>query len=303
MMTSKRPYKKPTTTYAEQIALLKSRGMAISDEQLAAFYLQHISYYRMGAYWLPFEADHTTHQFQSDTTFEKVLRLYNFDRELRLLVLDAIERIEVSARAQWAHQLGHAYGAHAHLKPQLAKRKEHWQNNLDALRKEVERSEEMFILHMTQTYSEALPPIWACCEVMSLGLLSRWYSSLAPIQIRSRIAGVFGLDHDVLQSWLHHLSVVRNLCAHHSRLWNRKFDRVSPQAPKSKPALLIDTFVAGHGIHNTLLILMYMIDLIAPKHRWGARLFNLLEQHKDLLTTHMDFPIDWQARALWKMDK
>lgn len=297
---SPHPYTKPATNYAEQIALLKSRGMTIADEQAAAFYLQHISYYRLGAYWLPFEADHATHQFHAGTTFENVLRLYNFDRELRLLVLDAIERIEVSARAQWAHQLGHAHGAHAHLNPTLAKRREHWQSNLDALRKEVERSEETFILHLTQNYSDNLPPIWACCEVMSLGLLSRWYSSLYPQHIRNKIAAVFEVDHRVLQSWLHHLSVVRNLCAHHSRLWNRQFDRVSPQAPRNKPAALKDAFVANHGLYNTLLILMYLMDLIAPDHRWGARLVNLLGQHEDLLARHMDFPADWQTRAIWQ---
>jgi abortive infection bacteriophage resistance protein len=299
---SPRPYRKPATTYAEQIALLKSRGMTIADEQAAAFYLQHISYYRLGAYWLPFEANHATHQFQAGTTFENVLRLYNFDRELRLLVLDAIERVEVSARAQWAHQLGHTYGAHAHLNPSLAKQRVHWQSNMDALRKEIDRSEEVFIQHLTQTYSDTLPPIWACCEVMSLGLLSRWYSNLYPQPIRTKIAAVFEVDHRVLQSWLHHLSVVRNLCAHHSRLWNRQFDRVSPQAPKSKPALLKDAFVAEHGLYNTLLILIYMMNLIAPNHRWGARLVDLLEQHEDLLTEHMDFPNDWETRAIWKME-
>lgn len=297
---SLRPYTKPATTYAEQIAKLKSRGMKIDDEQAAAFYLQHISYYRLGAYWLPFEADHATHQFQGGATFEHVLRLYNFDRELRLLVLDAIERIEVSARAQWAHQLGHAHGAHAHLNSTLAKHSDHWQSNLSALRKEVERSEETFILHLKQNYSDNLPPIWACCEVMSLGLLSRWYSNLYPQPIRTKIADVFGVDHRVLQSWLHHLSVVRNLCAHHSRLWNRQFDRVSPQATRNKPAALKDTFVASHGLHNTLLILMYLMDLIAPHHRWGARLVDLLWQNQDLLTPHMDFPADWQKKAIWQ---
>lgn len=254
---TRRPYHKPATTYAEQIVLLKSRGMTIADEQKAAFYLQHISYYRLGAYWLPFEADHATHQFREGTTFENVLRLYSFDRALRLLVLDAIERVEVSARAQWAHQLGNTYGAHAHLDPKLAKRTEHWQSNIEALEKEIERSEEVFIQHLTQTYSDALPPIWACCEVMSLGLLSRWYSNLYPQPVRTRIAAVYELDHLVLQSWLHHLSVVRNICAHHSRLWNRQFDRVLPQAPRSKPAVLKDAFVAGRGLYNTLLILIY----------------------------------------------
>jgi abortive infection bacteriophage resistance protein len=299
---SRIPYKKPATSYTEQIELLKTRGMRFADEQIAEFYLQHIGYYRLGAYWLPFESNHNTHQFLSNTTFENVLRLYNFDRELRLLVLDAIERIEVSARAQWAHQLGNEYGSHAHLDNSIVKHKEHWQSNVSALHKEIERSEEVFIQHFSQKYSDELPPIWACCEVMSLGLLSRWYSNLYPQHIRNKIAAVFEVDHRVLQSWLHHLSVVRNLCAHHSRLWNRQFDRVSPQAPKNKPAYLKDSFVDDHGLYNTLIIMLHLMNIISPKHRWGGRLRGLLEQHDDLLVSHIKFPTDWKNRNIWKME-
>lgn len=293
------PYRKPATTYVEQIDRLKSRGMTVADEQAAAFYLQHIGYYRLSAYRLPFESEHVTHQFHAGTTFENVLRLYNFDRELRLLVLDAIERIEVSVRAQWAHQLGHAYGAHAHLNPALAKQYVHWESNLEALRKEIDRSEEDFIKHLSKNYSDEFPPIWACCEVMSLGLLSRWYSNLSSQPMRTKIAAVFNLDHGVFQSWLHHLSVVRNLSAHHARLWNRQFDRVLPQAPKNKPAILKDDFVSSRGIYNTLLIMIYIMNLIAPNHRWGARLIDLLERHEELLVRHMNFPDGWKKRAIW----
>ena len=101
---SRRPYSKPPTTYTEQVDLLRARGMVVDDQAEAEFYLQHLNYYRLGAYWLPFEQDHATHH--SDRThFSQVLNLYIFDRELRLLVLDALERLEVSVRTQWADQL------------------------------------------------------------------------------------------------------------------------------------------------------------------------------------------------------
>lgn len=116
----KRPFSKPATTYAQQIVLLQQRGMIIENPTEAEFYLQHLNYYRLGAYWLPFEADHTTHQFKSETRFSDVLNSYIFDRELRLLVLDAIERVEVSVRSQWAYQMAHRHGPHAHLNADLA---------------------------------------------------------------------------------------------------------------------------------------------------------------------------------------
>ena len=147
--------------------------MEISDLSQAEFYLQHLNYYRLGAYWLPFESDHKTHTFRSGTKFEEVLNLYLFDRELRLLMLDAIERVEVSIRSQWAYQIANLHNPHGHLDGTLAVNNSRWQKNLAKLTTEVNRSDENFIKHLITTYSEALPAVWAVCEVMSLGLLSR----------------------------------------------------------------------------------------------------------------------------------
>ena len=297
-MPPKQPYTKPALTYADQVAQLRSRGMTIDDEDTAKFYLQHLNYYRLGAYWLPFEADHGSHQFRPGTSFDDVLKLYIFDRELRLLLLDAIERVEVSARAQWAYRLGHLHGSHAHLDKNLALHPYRWQSNIEDLKKEVERADEVFIRHLTSTYSESLPPVWAVCEVMSLGLLSRWYTNLKPMPTRSVISGVYGLDESVLASWLHHLSVVRNVCAHHSRLWNRNFGRVPPKATVNKPIALKAQFVLGHGLYNTLIILLYMMDRIAPHHHWRDQLKVLLLGRADQLPV-MGFPPDWQNRSIW----
>lgn len=293
------PFKKPATTYGEQVALLRQRGMIINDPASAEFYLQHINYYRLSAYWLPFEADHATHSFMAGTEFGRVLNHYIFDRELRLLVLDAIERIEVSVRSQWAYQLAHRHGPHAHLDPSLAFKPTHWKSNLDKLANEVDRSEETFIRHLLSTYSETLPPVWAVCEVMSIGLLSRWYNSLKPMPTRRAIASVYGLDEKVLQSWLHHLSLIRNLAAHHARLWNREFS-IIPLPPKGKPPRLGAEFLRGsRKIYNTLLIILHFMDIVAPHHHWRSRLKGLIVQHH-IETRMMDFPLGWEERFPWR---
>ena len=296
----KRPFNKPATTYAEQIAQLQARGLIIADPAAAEHYLQHINYYRLGAYWLPLEADHATHQFRSGARFEDALDLYIFDREMRLLVLDAIERFEVSARAQWAHQMAHAHGPHSHLDASLARKPGHWQTNLDKLTTEVRRSDEAFISHLMQTYAEALPPIWAVCEVMSLGLLSRWYSNLKPGATRRAVAGVYSLDERVLESWLHHLTFIRNTCAHHSRLWNRDFT-ITAELPRSKPAYLAGEFVTGsRKLYNTLVMLLHFMDIIAPGHHWRQRLKHLIHHHHTINTAAMGFPAGWDTRAIWQ---
>lgn len=295
----KHPFTKTATTYAEQVALLQKRGMVIEDPAQVEFYLQHLNYYRLGAYWLPFEADHGSHSFQPGTRFADVLNLYVFDRELRLLVLDAIERIEVSVRSQWAYQMAHLHDPHSHLDQALAHDPLHWATNLDKLKEEVRRSDETFIKHLTQTYEEALPPVWAVCEVMSLGVLSRWYSNLKPMPTRRVIATVYGIDERVMESWLHHMTFIRNTCAHHSRLWNREFT-ITPKLPRSKPSYLTGEFIVhSRKLYNTLVILLHFMDNIAPKHHWRQRLISLIADHAAPVSA-MGFPKNWQQQAIWK---
>ncbi len=294
----KRPFAKPPATYDQQIDLLKQRGMVIDDDITAKFYLQHLNYYRLGAYWLPFEANHSTHQFKPNTNFNDILNLYIFDRELRLLVLDAIERIEVSVRGQWAYQLAHKHGAHTHLDANLFDTK-HYQSNLKKLSEEVNRSDEIFIKHYLSTYNELLPPVWVVCEVMSLGQLSRWYNSLKPKATRRAIADVYGIDEYVLQSWMHHLSLVRNICAHHSRLWNREFT-ITPNLPKSKPIHLTKEFITGsRKLYNTLVILLHCLDTIAGQHHWRTKFNELIAKH-NITVVDMDFPADWMKCRIWQ---
>jgi abortive infection bacteriophage resistance protein len=273
--------------------------MEVSDLAQAEFYLQHLNYYRLGAYWLPFESDHTTHVFRSGTKFEEVLSLYVFDRELRLLMLDAIERVEVSIRSQWAYQIAHLHNPHGHLDATLSVNNSRWQKNLGKLTTEVNRSDENFIKHLITNYSEALPPIWAVCEVMSLDLLSRWFDNLKPMKTRRAIAMVYGVDEQVLASWLRHLSLVRNICAHHSRLWNRDFT-ITPTLPRNKPVGLASQCVLGsRKLYNTLIILLHMMDMIAPKHIWRIRVKDLLKKH-EIPVTAMGFPVDWGESKIWQ---
>ena len=294
----KTSFKKSAITVDEQITRLIERGMVIDDPDEAGFYLSHLNYYRLGAYWLPYEEDHGSHTFRKGTRFSEVLNLYIFDRELRLIVLDAIERIEVSVRSHWAYHLSHQHGPHAHLNPGIFDRR-FWDKNIDKLSIEVKRSDEVFIHHHLKTYSESLPPVWAVCEVMTLGMLSRWYDSLKPHKTRRAIASTYGVDERVLESWLHHLSMVRNVCAHHSRLWNREFT-ITPNLPKTKPAHLGNEFIPeSRRLYNTLVILLHGMDIVAGHHNWRGRLKQLIERHCAPVDA-MGFPEGWEQRAIWQ---
>jgi len=298
---SKRPYTKPSKTYTEQVEILRSRGMIIDDAPKAELALRHLNYYRLCGYWLPFEQDHATHTFKPGTRFESVIELYNFDRRLRLLLMDAIERIEVSVRGQWAHIMAQRHGPHSHLQPELAKNREHWGKNIADLHKEAERSkEEEFIRHYRDNYLEDLPPVWAMCEVMSLGLLSRWFHNIGDPHTKAAIAGQYQVHHSIFTSWLRHLTGVRNVCAHHNRLWDREFI-IKPEAPRKRPTVLAGAFEKDSPkLYNTLLMLLYLMDVIEPGHDWRGRLCALLAESTGIPLKAMGFPNNWQEKAIWQ---
>ena len=294
-------FTKPPITFDEQVALLESRGMVIGDLSRAKRYLSHLNYYRLAAYWLPFEHTHSPHTFKPDTHFNTILEHYIFDRELRLLVMDAIERIEVSLRTQWAYHLSHTYGPHAHLDAALHvpnRGKWSYAENVRKFKKDVKESSEIFIRHFDR-YDEQLPPLWAVCEVMTLGQLSRWYSNLKFRKDRNCIARVYGLDEKNLTSFLHHLSIVRNTCAHHGRLWNREFT-FAWKLPERTPANFYRNFnpAAKKRLYNTLVMMAYLMDCINP-HSWKQRLNKIFTNHPEINSTAMGFPGDWTQRPIW----
>lgn len=252
-------FEKPSVSIPDQIALLEARGMAVPDHSHAAHCLQHISYYRLRAYWLPFEnAPQASgkHGFQAGTSFDQVLELYIFDRKLRLLVMDAIERIEVSLRGSWAHYLAMKYGPHGYLDPGLYHRPDRYAQAFAKLIEDLARSKDTFILHYRNKYDDPEhPPIWMTAEVISLGQLSMWYNNLKNRPDRQAIAKVYGLDESVLVSLAHHLTYIRNICAHHGRLWNKQVT-VKMIVPTSPASLKLAMNGNAQGrVYNTIAVL------------------------------------------------
>lgn len=294
-------FTKPPLLFNAQVDRLLERGMEIDDRERARRYLAHLNYYRLAAYWLPFEQDHPTHRFRPDTTFDLVLDHYVFDRELRLLVMDAIERIEVSLRTGWAYTLSHSYGPHAHLNKELFKAKWPHEKNIVMLEKTIRQSSEVFIRHFREQYDERLPPVWVICEIMTIGQLSKWYANLRHGRDRNTVARRYGLDEVNLSSFLHHLSIVRNHCAHHARLWNRSFP-FSWKLPRKKPAGLFDNFnhEDGKRLYNTLVMLAYLMDRINP-NTWKIRLNKLFEKYPVVQPRFMGFPENWRDRPVWNI--
>ncbi len=304
MAKNKIKYTKPPLTFDQQIEQLERRGMFFADKDAAREYLGHLNYYRLAAYWLPFEEDHETHRFKPDTCFSDVLNLYIFDRELRILVLDGIERIEVSLRTRFAYHMSHEYGPHFHLSPELFANPLVYSRATLELEKSVQTSKETFIRHLRKTYSDLLPPVWAVVELLTFSQLSKWYDNLKKPRDRKLIADTYDIDERIFCSFLHHLSIVRNSCAHHSRLWNREFP-FTFIIPKTRPSSLISSLVPlssqqqpPRKIYNTLVLMAYLLDVVAPDNSWKSRLLELIN-HRNIDVEEMGFPANYQTLPIW----
>lgn len=281
--------------------------MSVPDRAFAEHCFQHISYYRLRAYWLPFEVpaeEEGEHEFEGGTAFEDALSLYVFDRQLRLLVMDAIERVEVSLRGAWAYRLAIQYGPHGYLDPALYARSDQFARALNSLLDEIEWSKDTFIKHYKTKYDDPEhPPVWMVSEILSLGQLSKWFSNLKARADRQAIAKVYGLDEKVLTSAAHHLTYVRNICAHHGRLWNKQFTvtMIMPSAPSALKLAMNPA--AERKIYNTLAMLAYLMGIVAPASDWRQRLRDLLPTCQHATLGAMGFPENWLDRPAWKLPK
>lgn len=298
-------YGKPALTTDQQVDLLIRRGMQIADRAQAHQHLTHISYYRLRAYWLPFEqtaAQDDDHAFATGADFTTVLAIYDFDRELRLLLIDAIERVEISLRTRLANVLSLRYGPFAHEDPTHFAKQYLWQQSSDELAKEYARSRETFAEHYRSQYQHLnSPPLWVACELMTLGHLSRWLQNLRIPKDRQAIADAYGLDEKVLVSFAHHLTIVRNHCAHHGRLWNRKLS-LKMQLPGKKPAGLSAQFNPSQDrrLYNTLTMLAYLMSIISPASTWRQRLKALVHTTPQIDVKDMGFPEGWEKMEIWQ---
>ncbi|NTU67728.1 MAG: Abi family protein [Chlorobiaceae bacterium] len=304
-------YAKPSLSPEEQIRLLKGRGLSIENEKKALHLLRHISYYRLSGYWYPLlQEPKRLHRFKQTASFNNAFTLYCFDRELRQLVLGEIEKIEVAVRAQMINTLSHAFGP---LWYTDATRFSNHRNRHDKiLRKLAEDfiiSQEEFIVAFRRKYADPYPPCWIIMELASFGQISTLYSDMKGGKSKRIIAKHFGLDDTTFASWLHCIVYLRNLCAHHSRFWNREFG-IRPQIPRS-PLLswLSDAPIkaingADKGTSNSrafhmLSILLYFLQTVNPNSSFGQKFLKLTSKYPNIDLDAMGFPTAFEREVLW----
>lgn len=326
-------YSKPHLDYADQVLKLAEHGLLCPDKSAAEVLLRSVGYYRLSAYVYPFRvmlaegerkqespAHYRSSQVNEGVSLDDVKSLWQFDRKLRLLCLDAIEMIEIGLRTRVAYVLGardpfgHLTRQHldgdacsALLNTRQGKREtfDLWVERYESLQEKA-KSED-FVSHNLVKYGPPLP-VWIGVEFLDMGALVRLYS-LLDRRDQNKIAMELGVGPGggrLLSAWLSQINYVRNLCAHHSRLWNRSLTYSTRNfSPKQVKTDLEHAADGGQRekIYVVLAIMAYLVRHIEPHANWPLTMRTQVRkfpEHADLsVERDMGFPETWDGLPLW----
>lgn len=245
--------------------------------------------------------------------------MYSFDRELRLLVFDCIERIEIAIRTQFIYCMAMRYNdSHWHdnqslfIKPfynQIGNKIDPYSDLQSRISKaKTDRRPEVFIKHYLDTYSKpSNPPSWMCFELLTIGELSHLYRGLRERSDKKRIADFFDLHQTAFSSWLHSLTYVRNICAHHSRLWNRDLAVEPERLLKPIGPWLSGAYSNNKRMFYFICVLKYMLLRVNPGNRIKDKMIHLISKYPNVPIRYMGIPsdghgalLDWTSEPLWQ---
>lgn len=288
-------YHNPALTIVEQIQLLEKRGLVINDHLGTAHYLKTIGFYHLSHYFHPFLS--AAQQFKEGICFSDVLDLYIFDRELRLLVSDALERIEVALKASVSNVMSLNAHPHWYMDKTLFLKQNHHELCIHEIQKQLAQSKEDFLLDYYERYDAPhLPPSWLVMECITFGVVSKIYANIKDRKVRKEIADHFGVFSEILKSWMKNLTYIRNICAHHGRLWNRH----CIIAPAGIDLTNRTHFQNKQPFYLAAFVIDTLNTKIAPHSKWKNRLHSLFEEHPHIDFMRMGFFEDWRNDPFFK---
>lgn len=267
--------------------------MIIDDEKHAAAFLAYCSYYRFCGYALHFEelspAGERTHRYKSGTSFAAVEKIYHFDSALRRLIFHDTSLIEIDFRGTLGNESSLYYdNAHWFLDKNNFCRMDDHAKFLELCHKEVEHSKEIFITSYRNNYEEpVLPPIWMLTELMPFSVWSKLYHNLADRKLGKNIALKHGVNEKYLRSWLQALTVLRNACAHHVRIWNRNFTQAPKLSPRMKGKIIQEQ---PRKIFVMFLIIYDLLKVLGRERDFADELNSLFAEYPDIELKNLGVP-------------
>lgn len=301
---SPRIYSKPPQTLEQQAQLLISRGLKdVSKDELVEV-LSRISYYRLRGYTYPYQDNTSSNsEFLPTASWSSIKNDYLFDSALRNLIVEALGFIEIALRSQLAYQLSVSYDSRWYIDFKLCNNHQIFSENLSELMKCWKRSREIFKEHYEKDYdANFAPPAWMIFETTTFGTISKTFSNLKnDIPAKTEIAKYFGFNKastKVLVSWFQHLNLVRNICAHYSRLFTRSFI-VRPMIPTNKPAKWVDSIPSQDRIYFSICIITTLLDVCAPNYDFRGKLKQVMKMVRPEQLPSLGFPENWEEQDLF----
>lgn len=300
-MTTKASFDKSYKSPEESIEILKSRGLIVSDENKARHYLSHIGYYRLSAYMYPLLCmPKEQHIFKEGASFDKIMMLYRFDKKLRMLLFNEIEKIEVAIRSLIVN-IGCSMSKDSFWITDFNNfaNKTRFDKTVHLIDEELKHTKEEFISHFKETYSNQYPPAWMLMEILPFGVVTNIYANIKDNKIKKRISQSFGLQVAPFESWLTIVAVTRNSCGHHARIWNRVFSiRATMPNKMSRPWLKLKTDPLR--VYFDMCIIKYFLDVVSPGNDMLDKMLSLFSDYPEIDLKALGFPAgDWQAEPLW----
>jgi abortive infection bacteriophage resistance protein len=295
------PYTKDYKSASELVTLLQSRGLSVSDTTKAQQHLQTISYYRLSAYMHPLlSLPKLGNQYKLGATFGQVMMLYRFDKKLRLFLFNEIEKIEIAIRTAIIDECTQVFNNPFWMTDKVNYIVESkYRKTMDLIDHEIGKSHEDFIVHFKKTYSNTYPPAWILSEILPLGVLTNLFMNLKSPQVKKRVALRFGLQLPVFISWVTVITLTRNACCHHARVWNKR-NTITPMLPKRTSYPWITMSATPLRIYFNLCIIKYFLGVISPNNDMADKLKTLLANYPLIDITAMGFPTDWDKETLWR---
>ncbi|MBN2693299.1 Abi family protein [bacterium] len=289
-------YLKEYKTFKEQTELMKKRGLKIPDEEFAQKELSRISYYRLSAYFYPFFKNKD--EFKDNASFENVINLYYFDTNLRDIIFKYLEIIEIYMRTKIAYVISQHNGAFGYTNSDIFQDEKFKESLMEIVEKETKRSNEVFVKEFFKKYNEEkYLPVWAMVEIISLNTLSKTFANLKEFY-RSEITKELKIKSFVFKSWLHTLTYIRNICAHHSRLWN-KILAIEPVIPKNQK--LFQSLNNQKLFFVLSMIQFILISIDDKEFYFKSELKSLLKKYPNVDIKDMGFVQNWEDLEIWRM--
>jgi len=278
---------KPPTTFEQQIEIFRSRNLIIEDEKEAIEFLKRVNYYRLTGYTLTLKKND---RFFDGVTFNDIRHLYEFDKKLRNLLLEVLEDIEISFRTHIAYHHAHNYGPLGYLDSKNFENESHHASFLEELKKSInKRNDELFIRHYKEKYHNEYP-IWVALETVPMGCLSKLFMNLKREDKQFISNNYYNVKYFYVESWLHCLSYVRNICAHYSRLYNKRLV-ITPKLHRKEKRLL-------ESNDKIFAVIIVMKRLCLNKVLWKnfvRKLSELMEAYNDVVDLkEIGFLNNWQ---------